>query len=334
MTTVRRSSRLAAKEVLKAPPTRSVHKEVLKAPPTPSERKEVLKTLPTRSVHKEVLKAVSTLSDRKEFQSKEEPKVKNIELEEPMKVTVRKPVPKLVDYDSDDSQRTISDIVTLPAKPILVKTETVKPQIIKDILEEKTETVNKPVDFTFYMTDNKPSASKSVSTSDLKGKSVSTSDLKGKSVSTSDLKGKSVSTSDIKGKECLICKQTTFINKFKDYLNIIENSIGNFKISLIVELFEFIEKNFDYINTKEFDSNKRFVLVIHTKAVSLQEELDYKIKCTNPQYTNDIAMFNNAKKLLQRIHTKCHLYGMDQFVTADPIYKKFLDTFIDQYVQL
>jgi hypothetical protein len=140
--------------------------------------------------------------------------------------------------------------------------------------------------------------------------------------------------SDLKGKECLICKQTTFINKFKDYLNIIENSIGNFKISLIVELFEFIEKNFDYINTKEFDSNKRFVLVIHTKAVSLQEELDYKIKCTNPQYTNDIAMFNNAKKLLQRIHTKCHLYGMDKFVTADPIYKKFLDTFIDQYVQL
>jgi hypothetical protein len=176
--------------------------------------------------------------------------------------------------------------------------------------------------------------------SDLKGKSVSTTDFEeiDGSKSLAYLVEPSLLTkakrSDLKGKECLICKQTTFINKFKDYLNIIENSIGNFKISLIVELFEFIEKNFDYINTKEFDSNKRFVLVIHTKAVSLQEELDYKIKCTNPQYTNDIAMFNNAKKLLQRIHTKCHLYGMDKFVTADPIYKKFLDTFIDQYVQL
>jgi hypothetical protein len=317
MTTIRRSSRLAAKEVLKALPTPSERKEVLKALPTPSERKEVLKALPTRSDRKETLKAVQTLSDRKEFQPKEEPKFKTIELEEPMKVTVRKPVAKLVDYDSDDSQRTISDIVTLPPNPFLVKTETVKPRnvtvvkyeddftnvIIKDIVEEKTEQVVKDIPMPSLepfrapkLLDNKPVAS------------------------------------DLKDKECLICKQTTFINKFKDYLNIIENSIGNFKISLIVELFEFIEKNFDYINTKEFDSNKRFVLVIHTKAVSLQEELDYKIKCTNPQYTNDIAMFNNAKKLLQRIHTKCHLYGMDKFVTADPIYKKFLDTFIDKYV--
>jgi hypothetical protein len=331
MTTVRRSSRLAAKEV-----------------PTPSERKEVLK-------------AVSTLSDRKEFQPKEEPTVKKIELKEPIKVTVRKPLPKLVDYDSDDSQRTISDIVTLPPKPFLVKTETVKPRnvtvvkyeddftnvIVKDIVEENTEQIVKDIPMPSLEpfpvrkpVDNKPAANKSVSTTDFEeiDGSKSLAYLVEPSLLTkakqNNLKGNSVSTSNLKARECLICKRTTFLNKLKDYLNIIENSIGNFQISLIVELFEFIEKNFDYINTKEFDSNKRLIIVIHTKAVSLQEELDYKIKCTNPQYTNDIAMFNNAKKLLQRVHTKCHLYGMDKFVIADPIYKKFLDTFIDQYIQL
>jgi hypothetical protein len=268
----------------------------------------------SRIAAKEVLKSLPTPSGRKEVQKEKQPNVKNIDLEEPMKVTV----PKLVDYDSDDSQRTISDIVTpvkqvQPVKPVeLVKpVEVKKEQIVKDIpmpslepeVKVEKETVvpeaPKPFEFAFYIIDNL-----------------------------------SVSTSDLKGKECSICKRTKFIYTIKNYLNIIENSIGNFQISLIIEMFEFFDKNFDYMNTREFDFSKRFILVIHSKAVSLKEELDYKIKHTNPQYINDIAMFNNAKKLLERVHTKCHLYGMDKFVTDDPIYKKFLDTFIDQYLQL
>jgi hypothetical protein len=292
-------------------------------------------------------------------QPKEKSKIKNIDLEEPMKVTVPKPLPKLVDYDSDDSERTISDIVTLPAKPVkqvqpvkpvepvkpfeAVKAQTVKVirsgddftnVIVKDEVEVKepivkdipAPTLNPEVSFLFYKNPmpsipaRKPVDLTSYTTTFPARKPV---------VFTS-----SVTTSDLKAKECSICKRVTFLNKVKDYLNIIDNSIGNFQISLIVEMFEFIDKNFDYINTKEFDLNKKLVLAIHTKALSLQEELDYKIKCTNPQYTNDIAMFNNAKKLLERVHTKCHLYGMEKFVTDDPIYKKFLDTFINQYVQL
>ena len=279
------------------------------------------------------------------------PKVKNIDLEHvPLKVNV----PKLVDYDSDDSDRTVSDIV----KPI-TKIQHVKPveavEPVSDIKKEDpcngktrqavktmftTEYPMSPLkpevkikkdtviaeDFAFYIIDN----NSSVSTTDFE-------EIDG-SKSLAYLVEPSLLTkakrSDQNGKECLICKRTKFINTVKNYLNIIENSIDNFKTSLIIEMFEFFDKNFDYMNTKEFDSNKRFVLVIHSKAVSLQEELDHKIKHTNPQYINDITMFNNAKKLLQRVHTKCHLYGMDKFVTDDPIYKKFLATFIDQYVQL
>jgi hypothetical protein len=44
----------------------------------------------------------------------------------------------------------------------------------------------------------------------------------------------------------------------------------------------------------------------------------------------DVCM--QAIKILQRVHTKCHLYGMGHFATADPIYKKFLDTYIEKFL--
>jgi hypothetical protein len=266
------------------------------------------------------------------------PKVKNIDIADQVDL---KSMPKLLD-DFDD-ERTVSTPVTpvvqavpvtpaipavpiKPAKPVEVKKEpkdtydyksrealkakfmnefpNPEVQAVKPVEVKKESIAESPnnIDLIFYIFDNIP-----------------------------DL-GNSVSTSDLKGKECVICKRTTTINMIKDYLELIDNSIGNFKVSLIMDLFEFIDKNFDYINTEEFDSSKRFVITIHTKTLSMREELNDKIKETNPQYTNDIAMYNRAKELLGRVHTKCHLYGMDKFVTSDPVYKNFLATYMEQFL--
>jgi hypothetical protein len=268
------------------------------------------------------------------------PKVKNIDIADQVDL---KSMPKLLD-DFDD-ERTISTPVTpvvpavatkpavpavpvKPAKPVEVKKEQSKDtcdyknrealkktfmnefpmpevQAVKPVEVKKESVAEAPnnVDLIFYIFDNMPTLSSYVSTSDLKGK------------------------------ECVICKRTTTINMIKDYLELIDNSIGNFKVSLIMDLFEFIDKNFDYINTQEFDPSKKFVITIHTKTLSMREELNDKIKETNPQYTNDIAMYNRAKELLGRVHTKCHLYGMDKFVTSDPVYKKFLATYMEQFLE-
>ena len=253
MTTVRRSSRIAAKEVLKAVPTRSVHKE--------------------------------------------EPTVKTIDLE---KVSVPKPVPKLVDYDSDDSvdsvdsQRTISDIVTLPPKPVLVKTETVKPQqrvktIDESIVKEKPVIVKKPV-ISVPMYNNKPAVTPS--------------------------------------------KQIIMINSIRSYLEQLENTrSGLDRVKVVINLFELIDKEFDFISSSEFDAKRTLLPVIHLKADGLSQELKYLynvIVLTNK--SNDINMLNLGIYLLNKVHTKCHLYGIHQVLTDDPVYKNFLDTFINQYV--
>jgi hypothetical protein len=261
MTTVRRSSRLAAKEVLKALPTRSARKEVCK----------------------ETLKEVQTLSARKEFQPKEEPIMKTIDLE---KVSVPKPVPKLVDYDSDDSQRTISDIVTLPAKPFLVKTETVKPQQrIKTIDDSSLGAKAEPVIF-------KKEAVKAPS------------------------------------------KQIIMITSIRSYLEQLENTRDRLdRVKVVIGLFELIDKEFDYISSSEFDAKRTLIPVIHLKADGLSHELKYLyniIVLTNK--SNDINMLNFGIYLLNKVHTKCHLYGIHQVLTDDPVYKNFLHTFINQYV--
>ena len=256
MTTVRRSSRLAAKEV---------RKEVLQAVPTPSERKEV---------------------------HKEEAKVKTIDLE---KVSVPKPVPKLVDYDSDDSvdsvdsQRTISDIVTLPPKPVLVKTETVKPQ-------QRVKTID---DALLRKADHKKEKL-------------------------------SAKVEPVKAPS----KQIIMINSIRSYLEQLENTRGGLdRVKVVINLFELIDKEFDFISSSEFDAKRTLLPVIHLKADGLSQELKHLyniIVLTNK--SNDINMLNLGIYLLNKVHTKCHLYGIHHVLTDDPVYKNFLNTFINQYV--
>lgn len=258
MTTVRRSSRLAAKEVPKASPT-------------PSERKEVHNAVLTRSKSKEV--------------HKEEPKIKTIDLE---KVSVPKPLPKLVDYDSDDSQRTVSDIVTLPPKPVLVKTETVKPQQRVKTIDESI--VKKEPVISVPMYNNKPAVTPS--------------------------------------------KQIIMINSIKSYLEQLENTRDRLaRVKVVIDLFELIDKEFDFISSSEFDAKRKLIPAIHLKSDCLSQELKYIyniIVLTNK--SNDINMLNLGIYLLNKVHTKCHLYGIHQVLTDDPVYKNFLDTFINKYV--
>ena len=278
------------------------------------------------------------------------PKVKNIGLEDD-----QKQIPKLVDYDSDDSERTVSDIVkpTEATKPVVeIKKEIVKDiqAPVSDIKKENTYSMKacntckckmcQAVKMTEYpmsplepevqvkKDDVAPSPNPSVPVPAAKPAVPVTA---AKPASIPDYMFYIINNKVVSN-ECTICKRTTIINTIKNYLKNIENSIGNFKISLIMDLFEYIDKNFDYINTEEFDYKKKLILTIHTKTVSLQKELDDKIKNTHPNYKNDIAMFNNAKKLLQRIHTKCHLYGISHFLTTDPVYKNFLDTYMENYL--
>ena len=132
-------------------------------------------------------------------------------------------------------------------------------------------------------------------------------------------------------------KTMEIVRTIQKYLDYLLNTSGIVKIRLVIELFEFIDKNFEFMNTVEFQNSKRFVLVIHDKIIQLVKEIDQHLE-GNPEsscedynvYVSDVYM--QAKKLLQRVHTKCHLYGMDKFVIADPIYKKFLDTYMEKFL--
>lgn len=245
----------------------------------------------SRLAAKEVLKAVSTRSDRKEVH-KEEAKVKTIDLE---KVSVPKPVPKLVDYDSDDSvdsvdsQRTISDIVTLPPKPVLVKTETVKPQ-------QRVKTID---DALLRKADHKKEKL-------------------------------SAKVEPVKAPS----KQIIMINSIRSYLEQLENTRGGLdRVKVVINLFELIDKEFDFISSSEFDAKRTLLPVIHLKADGLSQELKHLyniIVLTNK--SNDINMLNLGIYLLNKVHTKCHLYGIHHVLTDDPVYKNFLNTFINQYI--
>jgi len=132
-------------------------------------------------------------------------------------------------------------------------------------------------------------------------------------------------------------KTMEIVRTIQRYLDYLLNTRGIVKIRLVIEMFEFIDKNFEFMNTVEFQDSKRFVLVIHDKTIKLVQEIDQYLEA-DPEsscqdynvYVSDVYM--QAKKLLQRVHTKCHLYGMDKFVLADPIYKKFLDTYMEKFL--
>jgi hypothetical protein len=131
---------------------------------------------------------------------------------------------------------------------------------------------------------------------------------------------------------CLPSKKENVIRTIQNYLQSIMQSRDIFKILMVIEMFEFLDRHFEFINTEEFHNSKRFVLTIHDKTIELERELVQQLELRGGSNSNDYNVYNKAIKLIQRIHTKCHLYGMDKFVTADPIYKKFLDTYMEKFL--
>ena len=136
---------------------------------------------------------------------------------------------------------------------------------------------------------------------------------------------------------CLPSKKENVVQTIKKYLDYILSTRGIVKIRLCIQMFEFIDKHFEFINTVEFQDSKRFVLVLHEKTIQLEQEIDQHLEANGESSCEEYNVYiydvyTQAKKLLQRVHTKCHLYGMDKFVTADPIYKKFLDTYMESFL--
>jgi hypothetical protein len=128
------------------------------------------------------------------------------------------------------------------------------------------------------------------------------------------------------------------VKTIDNYLYSLECMADTFtKVRITVDLFDFIDKHFDFINTEEFQSSKRFVLVVHDKTIELERDLGQQIekrgRSMNAEFwKNEYIVYSRAMKLVQRVHTKCHLYGMDKFVTSDPVYKNFLDTYMDKFL--
>ena len=131
---------------------------------------------------------------------------------------------------------------------------------------------------------------------------------------------------------CLPSKKESVVRTIQSYLQSIVQSRDIFKILLVIEMFEFMDRHFEFMNTEEFHNTKRFVLTVHDKTIELERELVQQLELRGGSNSNDYNVYNKAIKLVQRIYTKCHLYGMDKFVTADPIYKKFLDTYMEKFL--
>lgn len=228
-------------------------------------------------------------------QTKQQPKVKTIELEEiPTKVTIKKPVPKLVDYDSDDSQRTISDIIS--------------PTRCNNKLPVKN--IPEPV------ISNKPDVSRIIKTSNNYNENN---------------------------------KLQNLINSIKNYLSILEKTTDSLrKIAVTIELFEYINMNFEYIYSREFvnyimsrSRNNSLILqeLINTKSIDLQYDIKKIVTKRNEAGTlqlNDKVMCENAIKLLKKIHIKSRLYGCFQIrhsiLIEDSIYKEFINTYMEDFI--
>jgi hypothetical protein len=284
------------------------------------------------------------------------PKVKNIDLGE---VTVSKPPPKLVDYDSDDSERTISDIVTLPVKPVqkvqpVQPVEAVKPVESAKKVEVKTETVSEikkePVVKDIPMPALEPFE-------EFKQGYVPSFVFDKNTVhncALCQLSKKIVPTVPTMNNpkpnlcSCGICstvsnKADSIIREIKNYLNRLEAVTGSFgKIAQSIQLFEYIDKNLEYMHSREFCKNansSKLLETIHKKSLTLQDEINGVVKTRSTQgtlYINDRNMCETCLKLLNKVHTKCHLYGLFKidktFLLEDEIYNKFINTYMNDFL--
>ena len=128
--------------------------------------------------------------------------------------------------------------------------------------------------------------------------------------------------------------QEQFVKKMLDeYLSLLQNTKDTLRrVQIMIEMFEMINTKFDIITSSKFDNERRLIPIIHQKTISFTQEIKNLFNIIPAQKKNDINMLNSAINILDKVHTKCHLYGIDKSLTDDPIYKNFLSKFIDKYV--
>lgn len=130
---------------------------------------------------------------------------------------------------------------------------------------------------------------------------------------------------------CAVCnphlnpKNITLVNQFKEYLDRIDSTKDKLeKVVLSTDMFILIDKEFELISSKEFDKSRKFIKVIHEKTIDLRNQ----IKTIWSAYPEACQKLDD---LLNRVHGKCHLYGIETDLTADPVYKNFIKTNINYY---
>jgi len=135
-------------------------------------------------------------------------------------------------------------------------------------------------------------------------------------------------------------KKEMIVMNIHHHLDLSARAVGTFaKVKVCIDLFKFIDEHFEFMNTEAFNTNKRFVLSVYDKTLQLERDIKQEMESRSIlPYTEKYSwsyvyhVYNEALTLLQRVRTKCHLYGMDKFVLSDPIYKKFVDTYMNTFL--
>lgn len=120
-------------------------------------------------------------------------------------------------------------------------------------------------------------------------------------------------------KVCKSCKKSYLAEQIQSYMG----TGFNISVSKAINMFTLIDKEIDFICSKDFTSDLKFMYTLHDKSVSLMNDIKGNLPITP-------SMRQEINTLLERVHQKTHLYII-KYEINDPHYNKFLSQFINQY---
>jgi hypothetical protein len=120
-------------------------------------------------------------------------------------------------------------------------------------------------------------------------------------------------------KVCKVCKKSYLLDQIKNYMG----TGLNISVSKAINMFTLIDKEMDFICSKDFTPDLKFMYVLHDKSVGLMNDIKRNLSTTP-------ALRQEINALLDRVHQKTHLYII-KYEVNDPHYNKFLSQFINQY---
>ncbi len=162
--------------------------------------------------------------------------------------------------------------------------------------------------------------------------------------------------------QCVNCSRNSASKKIvadiKQYLTNVEEARGRAnKLSNTINLFEYIDQNFEYLHSREFIffangngtgfangngiGGARFLKTVHEKIIELRKEINAilrDITDSSVVYINGylIDLCQKTLRLLDKVHVKSHLYGSlhpEMFLLEDPIYKSFVNTYLPTFLK-